>query len=190
MNWLAHLHIASVVDADRTGSLLPDIVNPSNLALFTPAQQHAIKLHQAIDHFTDRHPVVQRSKTYISPPYTRFAGVLVDIFYDYCLSYHWHNYTQQPLDAFIRDIHNELKRQIPELPSSGQNVVQRMIEQQWLNTYSTHEGIQQSLGRIAQRMKRPVELAAAVELLQQHETAFMLDFQEFYPALLRHIREQ
>ena len=187
MNWLAHLHLASLVQADPAGSLLPDLINTRHLHLFTPEQQYAISLHQAIDRFTDQHPQVKLSKQRITPPFQRFAGVLIDIFYDYCLSQSWEFYATSSLNEFIQATHMQLA-QTKDLPAPVPNIIQHLIEQHWLASYQTVAGIELSLERISRRFKRPIQLAGAADNLKQIEIELLQDFNQFYPELILHVQ--
>lgn len=188
MNWLAHLHLAALVACDPAASLLPDLINVCTFDNFSNEQKRAIALHQAIDRFTDQHLTVLKSKRLITEPFTRFSGVLVDIFYDYCLCQSWQDYSQQTLPAFIYRTHLQIHQTIPQQPHQAQSILKRLIEQNWLSSYSNYAGIELSLARISQRIKRPTNLAPAIEQLRQLETYFMQDFQSFYPELIEYVQ--
>jgi acyl carrier protein phosphodiesterase len=186
MNWLAHLHLASLVKADAAGSLLPDIINTRHLYDFAPDQQYAISLHQAIDHFTDTHAIVKRSKQRITPPFTRFSGVLIDIFYDYCLSRSWEYYSSSTLPHFIQSTHQALESTTEYLTAPAPQIIKHLIEQEWLKSYQTFDGLELSLQRVARRFKRPIDLGSAVENLKLIEPELLADFNQFYPELITH----
>lgn len=188
MNWLAHVYLASLVGCEPAASLLPDLMNVRTFDHFTPTQARAIALHQAIDCFTDMHQSVLHSKRLITAPYVRFSGVLVDIFYDYCLCQAWATYSQQPLNQFIAEVHQQIQNTIPDQPEATRLIFQRLIEQNWLGSYSTQAGIELSLARISQRIKRPTDLAPAVEQLRAFEAIFNEDFQRFYPELCAYVK--
>lgn len=188
MNWLAHIHLAQLAGCELAPSLLPDLMNVRNLESVTLSQARAIAIHQAIDRFTDQHALVLHSKGLISVPYTRFAGVLVDIFYDYCLCQHWQHHSKQALAEFLKAAHQAIQTAIPEQPLVTQPIFERLLEQQWLASYSSHAGIALSLARISQRIKRPTDLAPAVEQLIEHEARFQADFAVFYPELCAHVK--
>ncbi|TXH69170.1 MAG: DUF479 domain-containing protein [Thiothrix sp.] len=188
MNWLAHLHLAALVHCDPAASLLPDLINVRRLDILSAEQNRAIALHQAIDRFTDKHAQVLHSKKLITAPYTRFSGVLVDIFYDYCLSQTWQLYSKQALTTFLAQTHQHLQQSIPQQPEPIQPILERLIEQNWLGSYQTQAGIELSLARISQRIRRPTDLAPAVAQLREFETQFLEDFQLFYPELVAYVR--
>ena len=188
MNWLAHLHLAAIARVEPAGSLLPDIINTRHLADFSPQRQQAIRLHQAIDRFTDQHPHFKHSKQYLAPTYRKVAGVLVDIFYDYCLVQCWQDYAPETLATFVERNHLALQAQLPSLPAASQTVLHYMMQQQWLLAYGSHAGIHTSLERLSRRLQGRVDLAPASAWLQRHESGFMADFQAFYPDLLAYVR--
>jgi acyl carrier protein phosphodiesterase len=54
---------------------------------FLPMEiQKGIKLHRAIDTFTDAHPVVHQAKRFFSPMVRLYAGAFVDVSFDYFLA--------------------------------------------------------------------------------------------------------
>ncbi|WP_026220994.1 ACP phosphodiesterase [Thiofilum flexile] len=187
MNWLAHLHLASMVQADPASSLLPDIINTRHLHLFTPTQQYAIQVHQTIDRFTDQHPQVKQSKQRITPPFQRFAGVLIDIFYDYCLCQSWELYDTERLSTFTNQTYAQLAHS-NALPPPAPAIIELLITQDWLGSYQTVEGIELSLKRISRRFKRPIDLAPAINNLKLIEKELMQDFNQFYPELITHVQ--
>lgn len=184
MNWLAHLHLASLVQADAAGSLLPDMINTHKLDQFTEAQQYAISLHQVIDQFTDQHTIVKTSKRRINPPFNRFAGILIDVFYDYCLCKAWEFYSTISLKEFIASTHQQLQQQPELLPEPAPHIIKHLIEQEWLESYQTLAGIELSLQRISRRFKRPLQLDRAVDDLKISEVDLIEDFKQFYPELI------
>src|SRR5262245_27969290 len=101
MNWLAHLLLSEPTSAFRIGSLLPDFVRPPLLAGLPIDFQRGIECHRRIDAFTDAHPIVRRSVGRFVPPYRRFAGILVDVFYDHFLARDWTAHASIPLTDFV-----------------------------------------------------------------------------------------
>ena len=83
MNFLAHLFLASPGADWMLGGLVADFVRSRDVTGFPDTIQAGIRLHQRIDSFTDAHPVVAASKRRLHPPYRRFAGILLDMFYNH-----------------------------------------------------------------------------------------------------------
>jgi len=100
MNYLAHLALIPTScrdreDALRIGNLLGDFIKgtESSLRLQFPVDLvDGIKLHRAIDKFTDAHPSFLESKQLLAPERRRYAGIVLDIIYDHFLSIHWKTY--------------------------------------------------------------------------------------------------
>jgi hypothetical protein len=100
MNYLAHLHLAPDDAAARVGNLLGDFLKPSHAGHLPQALQQGMALHRQIDSHTDSHPLVARSKQRIAAERRRYAGILVDIFYDHFLAQHWPRFSSMPLADF------------------------------------------------------------------------------------------
>src|SRR5262245_27221828 len=100
MNFLAHVYLAGGSDELLIGSVLGDCVKGSDLTKFSEAVGAGIRLHRRIDAFSDTHPVVGASKRRIGEANRRYAGPLVDLFYDHFLAASWHRYADGSLEEF------------------------------------------------------------------------------------------
>src|SRR3954464_15580437 len=86
MNYLAHLYLSAPTEDAWLGSLLGDFVKGPLDGRYSQHITSAIALHRKIDTFTDAHPVVLRSKSRISAARRRYAGIMIDMFYDHFLA--------------------------------------------------------------------------------------------------------
>ncbi len=75
---------------------------------FDPAIETAIELHRSIDVFTDRHPLVDASLSRFSLTRRRYAGIVLDVFFDHCLARDWVLYADRPLEHFTSDVYRVL----------------------------------------------------------------------------------
>ena len=100
MNYLAHLHLGGPAPQQLLGSLYGDFVKGSLEGRFPPALEAAIRLHRHIDSYTDRHPLVLAALARFPRERRRFAGIVLDVFFDHCLAAHGGNYAEQPLEQF------------------------------------------------------------------------------------------
>lgn len=183
MNWLAHLQLSSPTSHARVGGLLPDLLRHAELMKLPPAFVPFVDEHRLIDAFTDAHPVVIRSKQRVDSRMRRFAGILVDVFYDHLLTNHWHRFEQQPLDSLLKAFYRDIEVLADELPPEAHQVLTRMRAGGWLGSYGSIEGVREALNRVGRRMKRPIDLAIAVDELMAQSQALEADFLEFYPQL-------
>ena len=188
MNFLAHLYLAEGSPEFRVGNLLPDFLRGEEIPVGAEFRR-GMGLHQAVDVFTDAHPIFLVSKRRISPVHRRFSGVLIDVFYDHFLATGWAEYSSVSLQEFNREAYALLVGHAPRLPSPVQLAFSRMIEQDWLASYAQVDGVRLTLGRIARRLRRPYPLEEAVEELEANYEELQRDFRVFFPELQDFVRE-
>jgi acyl carrier protein phosphodiesterase len=182
MNYLAHLHLGGQRPAQLLGSLYGDFVKGPLPGRFTPELEASIQLHRSIDSFTDAHPLVKQSLARFPSERRRYAGIVLDVFFDHCLARDWALYAQQPLDAFTANVYRVLADE-PELPERLALIAPRMAAHDWLGSYRDFEVLEQVLGGISRRLSRPEGLAGAMHELQALYRPLSADFAEFYPLL-------
>jgi len=187
MNWLAHLFLSPPDDpAHRIGNLLPDLLSAPALTALPAEFQKGIALHRSIDAFTDRHPVVRQSIQRLPAPLRRFGGILCDMFYDHFLARDWTEYSPEPLPVFAARIYDSFDQFGTVIPPEASTGLARMRAADLLSSYQTIAGITAALHRISARLRRPVNLAASIEHLEQHYESFHADFRRFFPELQAH----
>ena len=86
MNFLAHAQLSFHQPEILVGNMISDFVKGKKQYDFSPGIQQGIKLHRAIDQFTDTHPVTKELKQYFRLSYGLYAGVFTDVMYDYFLA--------------------------------------------------------------------------------------------------------
>ena len=101
MNHLAHLYLSGSDPDLMLGNFIADAVKGKQVELYALGVQNGIRLHRAIDTFTDAHPVVRQTKAHLYAGYSKFAGVILDIYFDHFLAIGWANYHPQPLADFV-----------------------------------------------------------------------------------------
>lgn len=193
LNFLAHFHLARPTDASRVGGLLGDFVrgNPEALSRQLPKDLvEGIMLHRFIDQFTDQHPSFLSTKKLLDSSRRRFAGIIIDLFFDHFLSVHWADYSTVPLDAFIAEIHEILERRRNWLPHDVAEMTKRMDRENWLGSYDTIAGIALTLRRVSRRRIFLAPLAGAEKDLAANYQEYERAFQEFYPELLAFVSEK
>jgi len=85
MNVLAHIYLSGDSDQIIIGNYIGDYVKGRDYLKYPDLVRKGIILHRHIDAFTDRHPVVHRSKIFFSKKYHKYSGVVTDIIYDHFL---------------------------------------------------------------------------------------------------------
>lgn len=182
MNYLAHLHLGGQRPGQLLGSLYGDFVKGRLQGQFAPEIEGAIQLHRSIDVFTDRHPLVDVALSRFSLTRRRYAGIVLDVFFDHCLARDWTLYADRPLALFTSDVYRVLssERQLPERLAK---IAPYMVANDWLGSYQEFEVLEQVLRGISRRLTRPEELAAAMQELRRLYEPLSEDFRLFYPHL-------
>lgn len=184
MNWLAHLRLAPDDPLLRIGNLCGDFVRGVDLASLHPVLQQGVQQHRAIDRFVDAHEVVRRSRARLDPPFRRYTGVLVDVFYDHFLARSWQRLGPGgSLEAFAAATHASLREHHDLLPPRLQQAVHWMQSERWLVGYAELAGIDAVLRRMAGRLSRENPLADGGEQLQRHFAGLETDFEVLWPEL-------
>lgn len=190
MNFLAHLYLAPDDDDALLGSLMGDFVKGPLHGAYAPGIERALILHRRIDAFTDAHPVVRRSRWRVHPTRRRFAGILVDMFYDHYLARDWTRYAAQPLEQFARRVYDLLHARRDAMPARLRMIVPYMTEQDWLSSYRRVDAIEHAIERIGQRLKRGNPLLGAGADLTGNYADLAEDFEEFFPQLIAFARAE
>lgn len=182
MNYLAHLHLGGQRPGQLLGSLYGDFVKGRLQGQFAPEVEAAIQLHRRIDVFTDRHPLVDVALSRFSLTRRRYAGIVLDVFFDHCLARDWALYADRPLDVFTSDVYRALSSE-PQLPDRLARIAPYMVADDWLGSYREFDVLEQVLRGISRRLSRPEELAGAMQELRALYEPLSEDFRLFYPQL-------
>ena len=193
MNWLAHVFLSEPDVEVRLGNLLADLVKGKDRLGMSEGFLRGVRCHQIIDSFTDFHPVVFQSRARIGSPFRRYAGILMDIFYDHFLARNWQLYTTVPLVDFTADLYSEILIHPLTLPAEASEALSAMIECDRLAGYRELTGIADALERVSlrlsARLRRPIELGPAVRELEANYAEIEQDFIEFFPAMRVRVAE-
>jgi len=189
MNFLAHVYLADDSDESIVGSLMGDFVKGPLDARRADAFTHAIAMHRRIDSFTDAHPIVAASRGRVSAERRRYAGILVDVFYDHFLARHWRDYSDVALERFTARVYAALRAHHAVLPERLQYMAPRMAAGDWLASYCHVEAVAIALDRMGERLKRGNALLGSAAELEANYAAFEADFEAFFPEVVRYVRE-
>ena len=188
MNWLAHLYLSDKHVESRMGNILADVIKGKDRKQLSPTIRQGIRCHQAVDAFTDYHPVFGRCQQYIRSELRRYSGIVVDVFYDHFLACHWTTFSDVELKVFTSEIYRSFLASPVPLPIKAKLLFQRMSEEDWLAGSADLAEIKDTLLRITRRLKRPVELIQTLDDLERNYADFERDFLEFFPDLCKHVR--
>ncbi|HEY9620172.1 MAG TPA: ACP phosphodiesterase [Crinalium sp.] len=189
MNYLAHLYLSHDNAELMIGSILGDFVKGSIHHLYTPEIRKGIQLHRQIDSYTDTHQIVHVSKRIVTDSRRRFAGIMVDLFYDHFLAQQWSTYSSVPLYDFSQQVYRVLLEHQDILPARLIRILPYMIEENWLTSYQDINHIGKALNGISRRLKRQNTLLNSVEELESNYAAFETYFQTFFPDVIDFVKQ-
>ncbi|KPK12784.1 MAG: hypothetical protein AMJ68_00890 [Acidithiobacillales bacterium SG8_45] len=191
MNYLAHALLANESPEVMVGGLMGDFVKGRIPADLPAAIRHGLIMHRRIDQFTDMHELVLASKRLVSPGRRRFAGIMVDVFFDHFLARHWHQYSEDPLAQFTSGVYHILYRHWHVLPERLRRVLPFMADEDWLASYQDISAIHASIDGISlRRLKRKNTLYQGARELERRYPEFEQHFLEFFPQLVDFVRER
>jgi acyl carrier protein phosphodiesterase len=181
LNYLAHLCLADGSPDSIAGNFLGDFVKGRPEGRFPPAVVRGIRLHRAIDRFTDDHPIVRHAVDRIAPERRRFAGIAVDMAFDHFLARNWAETDPAGFAAIRRHAYAVLYARRDELPERLRAILPHLSGDDWLNSYAHFDGIAYALERMSRRLRRPNALAATADDLARHYDALEADFHAYWP---------
>jgi acyl carrier protein phosphodiesterase len=116
----------------------------------------------------------------------RYAGILLDIFYDHVLIANWSSYSDEPVERLISRFYRALQERQALLPERVQRMLPHMVRHDWLGSYREFSGIEIAIERVSQRLSRNGNmLRDGIEDLRQHYGSLSAGFQVFFPDLIR-----
>jgi acyl carrier protein phosphodiesterase len=190
VNWLAHALLSKPDVEFRLGNLLADHIKGRDRDAMSAAFRDGVRHHQAIDAFTDTHPVVHRSRARIGGDFRHATGILIDVFYDHFLALDWERYSTEPLDAFTARLYGDIRAGLFQFPAYAQAALERMIVEDRLGSYRRLDGIEAALRRVslrlAARIGQDLALERGVRELVANFEGLRGDFVEFFPQLQAH----
>jgi len=193
MNYLAHMYLAGDSEDSVVGNMLGDFVKGRIGDEFPPGIADGIRAHRKIDAYTDSHETVLRCKRLISPERRRFSGIIIDLAFDHMLAVNWDDYSEQPLEEFIRRTYSVLGSNTGLMPERLRQALKFMIDEDWLGSYKGLEGIGLALDRIAIRFERRTGrkncLPGSVEEIERNYGALEDNFRAFFPELILFARD-
>jgi acyl carrier protein phosphodiesterase len=182
MNYLAHAQLSFDQPQILVGNMISDFVKGKRQFDYPGMVQKGIRLHRAIDNFTDTHPATQQIKLFFKPHYRLYAGAFTDVVYDHFLANDRSIFsTDDGLQQFAISTYTTLEINFDLLPQPFQTILPFMKEYDWLYNYKNRWGIQKSFAGLVRRSSYLTESDIAFALFNEHYEAMNLFYQDFYP---------
>ena len=187
MNFLAHIYLSGDSDEIKVGNFIGDYVKGRNYEKYPGLVRKGIVMHREIDTFTDLHPIVGQSKSHLKRRFRRYSGVIVDIFYDHFLASEWQMFSRHSLPQYVIDMYEILVSNYFILPNEIKTFLPFFIINNWLESYTSIEGIEGVLRRMTRRTSLPNETTFAISELRNNYSTFRDEFLRFFPELIEYV---
>jgi len=186
MNFLAHLFLSGENREVIIGNFIADHVKGNKIMTYSPGVRAGILLHRAIDQFTDNHPVVKLAVERLRPDFRKYAGVVVDMYFDHFLSKGWDSWSEEPLRSFTDRMYNIIIASTGILPPRTMHMIPYMMNHDWLGNYGNFEGLNRALTGMARRTPFHSNMETAADKLKEDYGYYEKSFSIFFPELIQH----
>ena len=187
MNFLAHLYLSGKEEDVIVGNFVADAVKGNSLERFPEGMERGIRLHREIDNYTDQHPVFKASRDRLAPKYRKYAGIIVDIYYDHFLAKYWDEYSDEDLKHLVARTYFLLVRRFHHLPQRSKRLLPFIITQNWLVGYRDLNVLQQVFNGMSRRTNHPSGMENAITDLKADYALYENEFRAFFPEIINHI---
>ena len=183
MNFLAHLTLSHFSADLQVGNFVGDFVRGRELAKLPDPVQRGVWFHRAIDALTDGDADVRQLNQLLASRHGRYAPVVSDIAFDYFLYRNWAIYGPEPFPVFRESTYLRLLRARPQLSPRLTGYLDGMVSGDWLQLYTTREGMDRVYERLLGRLSRPELLDGVSDTLDNYAAHFNLTLHRLFPRL-------
>jgi acyl carrier protein phosphodiesterase len=191
MNFLAHLHLASLAQSSLLGNLMADFVrgNPHNE--WPEAVAEGILHHRRIDVMTDSLPEVCAARHFFRPETRRVSPITLDVIWDHFLSRHWDSIQPEiSLPAFLAQAKSVIEPDLASTPERFQNLNRYLWSERWMEKYAEADYLQPVLRGMASRRPRLAALEDSWQDFITNYQQFNDFFWQFYPVMMEKAARQ
>ena len=184
MNYLAHAYLSFHQPEILVGNMISDFVKGKKQFDHSAMVQKGIRLHRAIDTFTDAHPVTAELKFFFRPQYRLYSGAFADVVYDHFLANDTNAFaTENILKEFAATTYRLLEDNFMNLPPPFQKMLPYMKTYDWLYNYRYTAGIEKSFGGVVRRSAYLTESEIAFDIFTRNYAAMQSCYARFFPEL-------
>jgi acyl carrier protein phosphodiesterase len=189
VNILAHAFLGGVDDDLRLGGMMGDFVRGAPDPSLPEGVRRGIVLHRAVDSFTDRHPAVVQARGLFQAPFRRYAGILLDMWFDHCLARDFAAWSNVPLQDYSDGVRALLRERAGVLPERMRGFVSYMEREGLPANYARADTLGRALAGMSYRLSRDNPLGESMPVLLTLEGELWPRFRAFFPELVAFARE-
>lgn len=184
MNYLAHAYLSFGKPEILTGNLIADFVKGKRQFDFSTGIQSGIRLHRAIDTFTDTHEATRNAKAFLTPACGRYSGAFTDVIFDHFLARDTRYFNERTLSAFTSQTYKSVRQFEAVFPEKFVTVFHYMQLHDWLGGYYYKENVAKAFRGLYYRAAYLRESGEAFEAFEQHYTSLKRYYSMFMPDLI------
>lgn len=145
-----------------------------------PRVADGIRRHRRVDTLTDAHPQYRSLKRLFPRQERRFAGIVLDVLFDFLLCRHWSMFSNWERAEFTAGVYEVLQTKQVALPVPLAERASTWVAADWLRVYESLDGVAAVLDRVSHRLAsntgRRVDLAALLAQVWIDEARLELGF--------------
>jgi acyl carrier protein phosphodiesterase len=187
MNYLAHAYLSFNDPQILVGNMISDFVKGKKQFDFAADIQRGIRLHRAIDDFTDTHEATREIKELFRADYRLYSGAFTDIVLDYFLANDVREFADESaLMTFTQQVYTSLDEQVHSLPDTFIPFFMSMKKHDFLYHYRFQWGIRNSFEGMARRAKYISDASTAFAIFQENIQVIQPYYDQFFPLLKKY----
>lgn len=184
MNYLAHAYLSFNQPGILAGNMISDYIKGKKQFDYPVAVQKGIRLHRAIDNYTDAHETTKELKAFFRPQYRLYSGAFADVVYDHFLANDTNVFSSESeLKRFAATSYKILEEYSELFPPPFKKMFPYMKEHDWLYNYRHTWAIEKSFGGVVHRATYLTESKIAFEIFNEHYAAMQVCYTAFFPDL-------
>lgn len=185
MNYLAHLHLASLADSSLLGNLMADYIRGNPRGIWPEEVAEGILLHRRIDVMTDALPEVRTAREFFRAETRRVSPITLDVIWDHFLSRNWDKIVPDlALADFLQQARLTIRPALSTTPERFQNLNRYLWTERWMEKYAQAPYLQNVLRGMASQRPRLAALADSYQDFVTHYARLEELFWQFYPEMM------
>lgn len=191
MNYLAHAYLSFQQPDVLLGNMISDFIKGKKQYEYPLPVQVGIKLHRAIDNFTDTHEATRNLKSFFRPHYRLYSGAFADVVYDHFLANDLTEFNSgEELTRFAAGTYRALEIQAALFPPPFSEMFPYMKGYDWLSNYRFKEAIEKSFKGLVRRSAYLTESEVAFRIFNEHYAEMLSCYQDFFPSVKKFAIDQ
>lgn len=187
MNYLAHAWLSFNKPDILAGNMISDYIKGKKQFDYPQAIQKGIRLHRAIDNYTDSHAATQQLKSFFRPQYRLYSGAFADVVYDHFLANDTQEFVNEAaLQLFAVNTYQMLEPYKSWFPPQFEMMFPYMKQYDWLYNYRHTRAIEKSFEGLVKRSAYLTESRIAFELFNEFYAEMQLCYTAFFPDLKKY----